>query len=158
MPLPHTAQNGAGVLVVPCPEAAFLTTIHCRISNFLGTVIRNQVVGPHNVQFLAALFPGAWDRNRTGTMLCTEGFSVPGPPPASRASQGFQTLRSKTGAVLHFSIAHRWCFCGQSLKTHLLRFCYIPCQGSRAWPSNLSFSWVNRVWKTIENVGNEDWF
>jgi len=36
MPLPHTAQNGAGVLVVPCPEAAFLTTIHCRISNFLG--------------------------------------------------------------------------------------------------------------------------
>ena len=31
-------------------------------------------------------------------------------------------------------------------------------QGSRTWPQNLSFSWVSRVWKIMENVGNEGWF
>jgi hypothetical protein len=36
MPLPHTAQNGSGIFVVPRPEAAFLTRAHRRISNFMG--------------------------------------------------------------------------------------------------------------------------
>ena len=28
VPLPHATQNGSGILVVPRPEAAFLTTTH----------------------------------------------------------------------------------------------------------------------------------
>jgi len=29
MPLPYSAQNRSGVLIIPCPEPAFFTMIHC---------------------------------------------------------------------------------------------------------------------------------
>jgi hypothetical protein len=32
MPLPHTAKDGSGIFVVPCPEAAFFTAIHVLVS------------------------------------------------------------------------------------------------------------------------------
>jgi hypothetical protein len=38
MPFPHTAQEGSWVLVVPCPEAALLTTIHTLFSTFAFSV------------------------------------------------------------------------------------------------------------------------
>ena len=40
MPLPYSTQDWSGILVVPCPEAAFFTTIHCVTSDFVSRIAK----------------------------------------------------------------------------------------------------------------------